>query len=219
MKKKQEAEKKKQAELKRKKEAEKKKQAELKRKKETELKRQAELRKKQEAEKKRQAELAEKKRQEEVRRKAELEKQRKLEAERKRKEEEARQKRLAEEAEKRRKAEEAELMARLAEEERRQAEHNRMLNSKRAEYGMLIKNHVTNRWLLSSTAKGNQSCEVYVRQTMSGEVTSVSLQACSGDAAFQQSVENAVWRASPLPPPPHPEVFEREIRFLFSPGS
>ena len=219
LKKKQEAEKKKQAELKRKQEAEKKKQAELKRKKEAELKRQAELKKKQEAEKKRQAELAEKKRIEEERRKAELEKQRKAEAERKRKEEEARQKRLAEEAEKRRKAEEAELMARLAEEERRLAEHNRMLDSKRLEYVMLIRNHVTNKWLLTSTPKGNQSCEVYVRQTMDGTVTDVRLQACSGDFAFQQSVEQAVRRASPLPSPPHPEVFEREIRFIFSPGS
>jgi colicin import membrane protein len=41
----------------------------------------------------------------------------------------------------------------------------------------------------------------------------------SGNAAFDRSVENAVHKASPLPLPPDPTLFEhyREIEFLFNP--
>jgi colicin import membrane protein len=35
--------------------------------------------------------------------------------------------------------------------------------------------------------------------------------------AFQRSVEAAVRKASPLPAPPDPEVFDREIEFVFEP--
>jgi colicin import membrane protein len=235
--KKKEAEKKKQAELKRKQEAEKKRQAELEHKKKVEVERKRkeeqkrlaaveaekkrkaeEARKKQlaeEAERKRLAEEAEKKRLAEEAEKKRLAE----EAERKRKEEEARQKRLAEEAEKRRIAEEAELKQRLAEEERRNAEHNRMLNSLRLQYVKLIEQKVESKWLRPSTLSANQSCEVYVRQNALGNVISVNLHECSNDVAFKNSIERAVWAADPLPPPPNPEVFDNEIHFTFRPGS
>ncbi len=193
-----------------KKDKEKKKQAEIKRKKEAEKKKKAELERKTKLE-------AEKKRKQEQQRKAEVERQRKLEAERKRKEEEALQKKLAEEAEKRRLAEEAELKHRLAEEEQRVAEHNRKLNSLRLQYVKLIEQKVESKWLRPSAQNSGQSCEVYVRQTALGDVISVHLKECSSDVAFQHSIERAVWAASPLPPPPNPEVFDNEIHFIFRP--
>ncbi|UCB56324.1 MAG: cell envelope integrity protein TolA [Thiotrichales bacterium] len=232
-----EAERKKQAEIKRKKEAEKKRLAEIERKKkvEAERKRKEEQkrlaaletekkRKAEEAEKKRLAEEAEKKRKAEEAEKKRLaeeaEKKRLAEAaERKRKEEEARQKRLAEEAEKRRLAEEAELKRRLAEEEQRNAEHNRMLNSLRSQYVRMIQQKVESKWLRPTTVNADLSCEVFVRQTALGDVVSVNLQECSNDVAFKNSIERAVWAASPLPPPPNPEVFENEIHFIFRPSS
>jgi colicin import membrane protein len=230
-----ESKRKKQAEIKRKQEAEKKRLAEAQRKKkqETEAKRkqeqkrlaalelekkhkEEEARKKQlavEAEQKRLADEAEKKRLADEAEKKRLA----AEAERKRKEEEARQKRLAEEAEIRRVAEEAELKRRLAEEEQRVAEHNSKLNSLRLQYVKLIVQKVESKWLRPTTVSANQSCEVHVKQTALGDVISVNLQECSSDVAFKNSIERAVWAASPLPPPPNPEVFDNEIRFTFRP--
>ena len=56
-----------------------------------------------------------------------------------------------------------------------------------------------------------------VTQTMMGDVIDVRLQSCSSDNAFQRSVERAVRKASPLPLPPNPDVFDREINFTFKP--
>ena len=196
---------------------------------EAEKKRLAALKRKQEAEKKRKAEAerkkkleAERKRKEEQKRLAAIaaEKKRKQEEARKKKlAEEAEKKRLAAEAEKRRLAEEAELKRRLAEEERRFAEHNRMLNSLRLQYVKLIEQKVESKWLRPTALNPDQSCEVYVRQTASGNVISVNLNKCSNDVAFKNSIERAVWAASPLPPPPNPEVFDNEIHFTFRPRS
>ncbi len=54
-----------------------------------------------------------------------------------------------------------------------------------------------------------------MRQTPGGEVLTVEVLRCTGSAALRRSVEAAVYRASPLPPPPDPELFEREIEFTF----
>jgi len=221
-----ESKRKKQAEIKRKQEAVKKRLAEAERKK----KQETEAKQKQEQKRLAALELEKKHKEEEARKKQlaveaeqkrladEAEKKRlAAEAERKRKEEEARQKRLAEEAEIRRVAEEAELKRRLAEEEQRVAEHNRKLNSLRQQYVKLIVQKVESKWLRPTTVSANQSCEVHVRQTALGDVISVNLQECSSDVAFKNSIERAVWAASPLPPPPNPEVFDNEIRFTFRP--
>ena len=50
-----------------------------------------------------------------------------------------------------------------------------------------------------------------------GDVIDVKLQSCANDNAFQRSVERAVRKASPLPLPPNPDVFDREIYFTFKP--
>ena len=38
-----------------------------------------------------------------------------------------------------------------------------------------------------------------------------------GNDAFRKSVEKAVWKSDPLPEPPSPELFDRELRFMFTP--
>ena len=235
--KKKEAERKKQAEMKRKRDAEKKRKAEIERKKkleierkrkeeqkrlaalEVEKKRKAEEERKrklaEEAEKKRLAEEGEKKRLAEEAEKKRLAE----EAERKRKEEEARKKREAEEAEKRRLAEEADMKRRLAEEEQRQAEHNRMLNSALAQYVSMIQQRVEQKWRRPVSLNPGMSCKVFVEQNAFGDVMSVKLLECPNDVAFRNSVESAVWAASPLPRPEHHEIFQKEIEFIFRPES
>jgi TonB family protein len=58
---------------------------------------------------------------------------------------------------------------------------------------------------------------VIVNQIPGGEVTSVMVERCNGDAAVVRSIENAVYSASPLPPPPVQALFERVVRVTFRP--
>jgi colicin import membrane protein len=60
---------------------------------------------------------------------------------------------------------------------------------------------------------------VYVTQIPSGDVTNVRVGTCNGDGAVIRSIEAAVNRASPLPRPPVPELFQRNLLVIFEPGS
>jgi colicin import membrane protein len=171
----------------------------------------AERKKRQAAE---QARLAEQERL----RKLEAEKQRKAEAERKAAEE---RKRAAAEAERKRKeAEESLRQAMAAENERLAQEQQRrrqlQLNTVRAQYIADIANKVERNWLRPTGSRGSH-CRVLIHQIPGGEVINVRLNECDGDVAFQRSVEAAVRKASPLPLPSDPEVFDREIEFVFEP--
>ncbi len=201
------AEKKKAAEKKRQQEADKK--LAIAKKKEAEQKAKAQKEKEQKAREKKEQERKEKERKE-----LERKEQERLAAEKKRK---------AEEELKRRADEKADFERALLEEERReeearkQAERTARLQTQRQQYNMQIKQHVENNWLRPVTTSEGQSCDVIVTQTMMGDVIDVRLQSCSSDNAFQRSVERAVRKASPLPPAPNPDVFEREIYFTFKP--
>ena len=201
--------------------AEKKRLANIKKKQETEKKRLADLKKKNIAEKKRIA--AEKKKAEADRKKAEEIREKAKQAEKK-KQQELEVKRKAEE-DKRRQDETAELQHKLAEEERLEtearltAENNKRLQSLRSQYVRLIEQKVERNWLRPSTSISNMSCEVIVTQTSLGDVIDVSLGKCVNDLAFQRSIERAVRKASPLPAPLDPKVFDREIHFTFKPRS
>jgi colicin import membrane protein len=73
-------------------------------------------------------------------------------------------------------------------------------------------------WLKPPSAQPGISCTVSVTQVPGGDVTSVRVDSCTGgDAALRESVETAVYRASPLPPPPDPRLFERNLILIFEP--
>lgn len=145
-------------------------------------------------------------------------------AERKKREQEAEAKKVADakkRADEKRKAEEtkqaaereAELQKSLAAEE-----HAAALRSSGALATWLgqIANRIQRAWIRPPSAKPGLDCMVYVTQVPGGEVTNVRVGQCNGDAAVRQSIESAVLRASPLPPPPDPALFDRnlEIRFI-----
>jgi colicin import membrane protein len=185
---------------------------------EAEQKRKAEeARKKAEAEQKRKAEEARKKAEAEQKRKQE-EARKKAEAERKRKEEEARKKA---EAERKRQAEQ-EMQARLAaEQEREAAQRLSAMQQMVNEYVLYIRDKVQRSWIQPPGSGSDLSCTVEVRLIPSGEVIDAQIVRSSGNAAFDRSVEAAVFKASPLPVPPDPDVMERfrSLRFEFKPGS
>lgn len=204
--------------------AEQERQLEVQRREEQQLREQQEQQRQREVEQERQRQADLQKQREaeqEKRRQAEAEKKRQAEAERKRVEEiERRQK---EEAEKRRAAEEARQRAAREEELRRQiAEEEGLMeartSSAMSSYVALIQQHVERRWIRPPSARSGIECEVRVAQGPSGVVLSVTVGTCNGDQAVRQSIETAVQRASPLPLPADPRLFERNLRFIFKPA-
>jgi colicin import membrane protein len=124
------------------------------------------------------------------------------------------QKRKAEEA--RLKAErESDLRARLAEEEERTGAAFKGL---KAQYIAIIQAHVERRWFKPPGTPAGATCMAFVTQIPGGEVVGVRFGACGGGEAFRQSIENAIRNASPLPPPPQPELFDREVTLAFRQG-
>jgi colicin import membrane protein len=125
----------------------------------------------------------------------------------------AEERRLAQEA-RERDAREAELRARLAEEEARAGAG---FQSLKASYVRAIQAHVEQRWYEPPGVAQGLSCTIVVRQIPGGEVVGMEFGACNGNAAVRQSIETAVRNASPLPPPPEPSLFEREVELIFTP--
>ena len=99
------------------------------------------------------------------------------------------------------------------EEGRAQAENAGLLN----QYIAMIEQRIVRNWNRPPSARTGLECRVRVAQTPSGTVLSVQIDQCNGDAAVKQSIEAAVMRASPLPPPPDPRLFERNLVLVFKP--
>jgi colicin import membrane protein len=72
-------------------------------------------------------------------------------------------------------------------------------------------------WLKPPSARPGIECVLNVTQVPGGEVTNVRIGSCNGDQAVRESIEAAVYRASPLPPPPDPALFERNLVITFRP--
>lgn len=191
---------------------------------------QEEQRLKEVAEKRKQAEtearqLAEKRAVEEAKtaateKKRKEEEQRKAAADKKRKAEEARQKAAEEQQRKkaeeaRRRKEEESLRAAMEEEKRQQRAASAL-----SEYAPIIQQRVSRYWVRPPGADDGLKCRLLVRLTPGGEVTDVKIVRSSGNAAFDRSVQNAVFKATPLPLPDDPELarYFRDIEFIFDPS-
>ncbi len=199
-----EAEKRRQVEVKRKEiAAEKLRQADAKRKKLEAQKQQAELKKKQqEAE---QARLAEERRKKQ---------EKKLKDEGERKQKEAEKQRREAELKRQMDAEAKAEAERLAAETR--AQRQQQLSQQQLQYISDIANKVQRNWLRAPGSTGTL-CSVLINQIPGGDIVGVRVTDCDGDTAFQRSVESAVRKASPLPMPADPALFQREIQFDFKP--
>jgi len=110
---------------------------------------------------------------------------------------------------------ENELRRQLADEEGRMAVENAGLLS---QYAALIEQRVVRNWNKPASARAGIQCELKITQAMGGTVLSVQIDKCNGDEAVRQSIEAAVLRSSPLPPPPDARLFQRVIVFVFKPS-
>ena len=178
-------------------------------------KRDKELAAKRAAEKKK----AEKKREERERKK--IAEAKRLAQEKREKEQERKRQAAEREAEKRRLSENfAREEAALKAEEELEAQRiakKREMDRLAQQYLNSIRSRVQSRWRKPPGAKPDEWCEVHVQQTPSGVVKKIAVKKCTGDTAFRHSVEEAVRRSDPLPKPPSPELFDRELRFTFAP--
>ena len=109
---------------------------------------------------------------------------------------------------------ESDLARQLAQEEHREgAARSGLLE----QYITEIQARIERAWNRPPSAKAGLTCTVFVSQVPGGTVTNVRLGDCNGDAAVQQSIILAVHRASPLPMPADPSLFERNLRLVFAP--
>ncbi len=122
----------------------------------------------------------------------------------------AREARAATEARER----EAALKTSLAAEERATALRG---SAQAASWYDALRAHIERQWRRPVTAKAGIRCVVLVDQVPGGEVVNARISECNGDDAVRQSIEAAVFRASPLPLPPDPALFERRLELVFEP--
>lgn len=162
--------------------------------------------------------------------KEKLEKERKLkEAEKKKEQEKLEAKKLAE-----KKAHEAAL---LKEKQAKEAEAKRIAKEKEDALQRLaqqqaaaqakamdayihgIREKIKRNIVLPPNIQGNPEAQFDVVQIPGGEVLNVTLKRSSGVAAYDEAVERAIRKASPLPPPPAGVAFGevRELNLRFRP--
>ena len=92
-----------------------------------------------------------------------------------------------------------------------------MAATAKSAYIFAIQQDIQRNWVRPANAEVGLDCVISVRQTARGEVISVDIESCNGDATIRRSIEAAVRKASPLPAPRDPSVFDRDIRLTFRP--
>lgn len=143
--------------------------------------------------------------------KAKVDEARKLATDRQRAADDARHKAEADQRQARVKSD---LARQMADEERLNAAAQSGLLD---QYAEVIRQKVERNWIRPVSARAGIHCVVNVKQIPGGEVVDVRVGECNGDAAVVRSIEAAVLRSSPLPPPPDAALFDRSLRFEFKP--
>lgn len=70
---------------------------------------------------------------------------------------------------------------------------------------------------LPPESAGNPEAVFDVVQLPTGEVLQVHMRKSSGIPAYDDAVQRAIMKSSPLPPPPSPDLFQRELVLRFRP--
>lgn len=86
-----------------------------------------------------------------------------------------------------------------------------------AEYEAKIRAKVRGNIVLPPDLAGNPEAVFLVAQLPTGEVLSTKLARSSGHKGYDDAVERAILKSSPLPRPDRPELFSRELKLTFRP--
>ena len=90
-------------------------------------------------------------------------------------------------------------------------------NGALAQYQAMIAARIERAWIRPPSAHAGISCQVRITQVPGGVVTAVQVGSCNGDEAVRQSIGDAAYRASPLPAPSDPALFDRDVVVTFTP--
>lgn len=200
-----------------------------------EEKRQEEKREKEAAEKRKAEELKQKQAADAKKKKDEADKKKKAEADSKRKAEDdlrkkkeqdlKAQKERQELAERLRQEEldrEAELLNESANREKAKQEaaaNAREIATKQSQWAAQLSAAVARKWTRPAANKEDFKCKVHVLLLPDGSVNMANVVESCGSGPLDKSVEDAVYRASPLPKPADPSIFDRDLIINFSPGN
>ena len=88
-----------------------------------------------------------------------------------------------------------------------------------AEWADVLVRHVTRNWVRPPSASADFECVVRMQLLPDGTVTNAKIEKSCGNAQLDKSVEDAVYRASPMPKPSDPSVFDRDLTIRFVPES
>ena len=88
----------------------------------------------------------------------------------------------------------------------------------RAEYADRIKAKIRRNIVIPPDVADDLEAIFDVTQLPTGDVGSVKLRKSSGVRAYDEAVERAIRKSSPLPRPDRPELFERELVLRFRPS-
>jgi colicin import membrane protein len=110
---------------------------------------------------------------------------------------------------------EADLRAQMQAEEHLDAARS---NGALAQYQAMIKARIERAWIRPPSAHSGINCQVHITQVPGGVVTAVQVGSCNGDGSVRQSISDAAYRASPLPAPPDPALFDRDLVVTFAPN-
>ena len=81
-----------------------------------------------------------------------------------------------------------------------------------------IQQKITRNFVLPASAPATGlECIVNVRQLPGGRVVDVRVGRCNGADVVRRAIEAAVNKASPLPSPDNPNIFERDLQIVFKP--
>ena len=85
------------------------------------------------------------------------------------------------------------------------------------DYVSKIRAKVKGNIILASDVAGNPEAVFEVVQLPTGEVLSVTLKKSSGNRAYDEAVERAINKSSPLPKPEQADIFQRQLSLKFRP--
>ncbi|OUU80571.1 MAG: hypothetical protein CBC38_00905 [Gammaproteobacteria bacterium TMED78] len=97
--------------------------------------------------------------------------------------------------------------------EARQAEELSLLE----EYNLMLVRRIESNWIKPPSTISGLMCQLNVTQIPSGDIVDVIVGDCNGDEVVIRSLEAAVLRSAPLPRPPVPSLFDRNLIIDFIP--
>ena len=84
-------------------------------------------------------------------------------------------------------------------------------------YQFALMQKIESNWIQPPSAGKGTKCVVSVTQLPGGDVISANVKSCNGDENLRRSVEAAIYKASPLPKPEDPNLYDKDLRFIFEP--